>query len=243
MNRLLSLLSVLLLSAGLAVAQPFNPAASPQAQVVSGNARFTVLTDRLIRMEWSPSGQFEDRATLAIVNRNLPVPRFTVQQGRNGLTIKTAAVTLTYRGNDAFSADNLKASFKMKGKTVTWHPGLDASGNLLGTARTLDGCSGPEQINYSDPMEPGILSRDGWAVVDESARHIFVKDDSDWGEWVDPRPEEGVQDFYLFAYGHDYKAALADFTKVAGKMPLFSNIEIALFKTCNADIRSLRKLA
>ena len=173
MNRLLSLLSVLLLSAGLAVAQPFNPAASPQAQVVSGNARFTVLTDRLIRMEWSPSGQFEDRATLAIVNRNLPVPRFTVQQGRNGLTIKTAAVTLTYRGNDAFSADNLKASFKMKGKTVTWHPGLDASGNLLGTARTLDGCSGPEQINYSDPMEPGILSRDGWAVVDESARHIF----------------------------------------------------------------------
>ncbi|MBQ1622968.1 MAG: DUF5110 domain-containing protein [Bacteroidales bacterium] len=220
MNRLLSLLSVLLLSAGLAVAQPFNPAASPQAQVVSGNARFTVLTDRLIRMEWSPSGQFEDRATLAIVNRNLPVPRFTVQQGRNGLTIKTAAVTLTYRGNDAFSADNLKASFKMKGKTVTWHPGLDASGNLLGTARTLDGCSGPEQINYSDPMEPGILSRDGWAVVDESARHIFVKDDSDWGEWVAPRPEEGVQDLYLFAYGHDYKAALADFTKVAGKMPL-----------------------
>ena len=166
-----------------------NPVADPAAVVTSGNARFTVLTDRLIRMEWSPSGQFEDRATLAIVNRNLPVPRFTVQQGRNGLTIKTAAVTLTYRGNDAFSADNLKASFKMKGKTVTWHPGLDASGNLLGTARTLDGCSGPEQINYSDPMEPGILSRDGWAVVDESARHIFVKDDSDWGEWVASRPE------------------------------------------------------
>ena len=220
MKRLVSILAAVLLSAGMLVAQPFNPVAASDAQVIAGKARFTVLTDRLVRMEWSPSGAFEDHATLAIVNRNLPVPRFTVQKGKEGLTIKTAALTLTYRGNDTFSADNLKASFKLNGKTVTWHPGMDASGNLMGTARTLDGCSGPDHINYSDPMEPGILSRDGWAVVDESTRHIFVKDGSDWGEWVAPRPEEGVQDLYLFAYGHDYKAALADFTKVAGKMPL-----------------------
>ena len=39
-----------------------NPVAAPGAQVVSGNARFTVLTDRLIRMEWAPEAQFEDRA-------------------------------------------------------------------------------------------------------------------------------------------------------------------------------------
>ena len=220
MKRLVSILAAVLLSAGMLVAQPFDPVAASEAQVIAGKARFTVLTDRLIRMEWSPSGEFEDHATLAVVNRNLPVPRFTVQKGKEGLTIKTAALTLTYRGNDAFSADNLKASFRLNGKTVTWHPGMDASGNLMGTARTLDGCSGPDHINYSDPMEPGILSRDGWAVVDESSRHIFVKDGSDWGEWVAPRPEEGVQDLYLFAYGHDYKAALADFTKVAGKMPL-----------------------
>ena len=220
MKRLVSILAAVLLSAGMLVAQPFNPVAASDAQVIAGKARFTVLTDRLVRMEWSPSGAFEDHATLAIVNRNLPVPRFTVQKGKDGLTIKTAALTLTYRGNDTFSADNLKASFKLNGKTVTWHPGMVASGNLMGTARTLDGCSGPDHINYSDPMEPGILSRDGWAVVDESTRHIFVKDGSDWGEWVAPRPEEGVQDLYLFAYGHDYKAALADFTKVAGKMPM-----------------------
>ena len=221
MKRLLLILSAVLLTASPVIAQAYDPAASSDAQVILGNARFTVLTDRLVRMEWSPSGRFEDHATLAIVNRNLPVPKYSVQKNKDGLTIRTSALTLSYREDAGpFTADNLKVSFRMNGKTVVWRPGMDASGNLMGTARTLDGCSGPDHINYSDPMEPGILSRDGWAVVDESKRHIFVSDDSDWGEWVAPRPEVDVQDWYLFAYGHDYKTALADFAKVAGKMPL-----------------------
>ena len=197
-----------------------NPQAAPGAQVVAGNARFTVLTDRLVRMEWSPEARFEDRATLAIVNRNLPVPQYTVSRQGEGVTIKTKALTLTYKGGGKFTPGNLQVRFRMKGKTVTWHPGADASGNLMGTARTLDGCMGPDKINNNDPMEPGILSRDGWAVVDESSRHLFVKDDSDWGEWVAVRPDGDVQDLYLFAYGHDYKAALADYAKVAGRIPM-----------------------
>ena len=47
------------------------------AVVISGNARFTVLTPQLIRMEYSNTAQFEDRATLAFLNRNVPVPEFT----------------------------------------------------------------------------------------------------------------------------------------------------------------------
>ena len=197
-----------------------DPVANPKAQVVSGNARFTVLTDRLIRMEWSENGKFEDNATLAIINRNLPVPAFTTARSGSGVQIKTSAVTLNYSGNGRFDKENLSVSFKLNGKTVTWYPGKEDTGNLMGTARTLDGCMGPDKINNNDPMELGIISRDGWAIVDESARHIFVKDDSDWGEWVQARGEGDVQDLYIFAYGHDYTDALADFTKVAGKIPL-----------------------
>lgn len=197
-----------------------DPVANPKAQVVSGNARFTVLTDRLIRMEWSENGKFEDNATLAIINRNLPVPAFTTAKSGSGVQIKTSAVTLNYSGNGRFDKENLSVSFKLNGKTVTWYPGKEDTGNLMGTARTLDGCMGPDKINNNDPMELGIISRDGWAIVDESARHIFVKDDSDWGEWVQARGEGDVQDLYIFAYGHDYTDALADFTKVAGKIPL-----------------------
>ena len=217
MKKLLLLTAALL--AALSGMAANNPVARPDAQVVVGNARFTVLTDRLIRMEWSENGAFEDHATLAIVNRDLPVPKYTATRSGEGVTIRTAAVTLTYKGG-RFAADNLSASFKLGGKTVTWRPGMEATGNLMGTARTLDGCTGPDHINNNDPMELGILSRDGWAIVDESARHIFVPDDSDWGEWVSVRPEGDKLDLYLFAYGHDYKGALADYTKVAGKIPM-----------------------
>ncbi len=192
-----------------------NPKADDRAMVVAGNARFTVLTDRLIRMEWSEGGAFEDNATLAIVNRNLPVPAFSVKRSGDAVTIKTDRVTLSYTGEGRFDGSNLSVSFKMNGKKVTWTPDSEATGNLKGTNRTLDMCEGPNV-----ELETGILSRDGWSIVDESSRHILKKDGSDWGEWVDVRPEKDVQDLYIFAYGHDYTGALSDFTKIAGKIPM-----------------------
>ena len=165
-----------------------EPRAAGEAVVEAGNARFTVLTDRLIRMEWSEDGVFEDRASLAIVNRNLPVPSFSVSRSGGSLTLKTGKVTLKYSGGE-FDENSLRVSFKMSGKTQVWYPGKEDKGNLLGTSRTLDKCKGFGQLNPGDPMEPGILSRDGWTIVDESSRHLFEKDDSDWGEWVTCRPE------------------------------------------------------
>lgn len=218
-SKLIALAAVCLAGISQAYAQN-NPVADQKAIVVSGNARFTVLTDRLIRMEWDAAGKFEDNATLAIVNRNLPVPKFSVTDNGTGITIKTDALTLKYSKNGKFDEKNLSVSFKLNGKTVKWHPGLEDTGNLLGTSRTLDRCEGPDKMSKSDPMEPGIISRNGWAIVDESERHLLKPDSSDWGEWVDVRPEGDRQDLYIFAYGHDYMGALADFTKVAGKIPL-----------------------
>ena len=202
----------------------FHPEASKDAQVPVGKARFTVLTSRLIRMEWAADAQFEDRATLGIVNRNLEVPSFDVRKSKSKVVISTSDMTLTYSGQNKFSAENLSISFRMadpkskKGvKTVTWYPGLDDSGNLLSTARTLDRCDGVTTI---DPYDKGVLSRDGWAVVDESDRHVFVPVESDWKYWVECRPQGERQDLYFFGYGHDYTDALADFTKVSGKIPL-----------------------
>ena len=203
-----------------AAAQVHQPVASDEAVVIEGNARFTILTDRLIRMEWAEDGVFEDRASLAVLNRKLPVPSFQVSRNGGNLTIKTGAVTLSYKGPECFTEENLKVSFRMNGHLQVWYPGKDAGANLLGTARTLDKCKGFGQLNPGDPMEPGILSRDGWAVIDESSRHLMCKDDSSWGEWVVPRPDGKRIDWYMFAYGHDYTAALSDFTKVAGKIPL-----------------------
>ena len=197
-----------------------NPKATPEATVVCGNARFTVLTDRLIRMEWSEDGIFEDRASLAVINRELPVPAFRTGKKGDGVTIATGKVTLSYSGGK-FCRDNLCVSFKLNGKTRTWRPGDSPDGNLKGTTRTLDGCLGYERLSHTEKeLEDGLISRDGWAVVDESSRHLLQRDESDWQEWVCERPAGERIDWYIFAYGHDYLDALKDFTKIAGNVPL-----------------------
>ena len=215
MKRFLVLLTALACTLSPAIAD--NPKADAKAVVTSGNARFTVLTPQLIRMEWSADGQFEDRATLTFVNRETPVPEFKVRESRSKLTITTPALTLTYLKNGKFSDKNLKAVFTLNGKEVVWTPGMENPQNLLGTTRTLDGADGSK---LKEPMEQGILSRAGWSLIDDSQRHVLTPDGSEWEEWIEARPEGDRQDLYLFAYGHDYKQALADYALVAGRAPM-----------------------
>ena len=216
MKRATILFTVLWLTLGAAAAG--NPKADPRAVVEAGNARFTVLTPQLIRMEWSEDGRFEDRATLTFVNRRTPVPDFKVRDTKSRLTITTPALTLTYTKGGRFSDKNLKAVFRLNGREVVWTPGTEDPQNLMGTTRTLDGCDGRKLGR--EPMEQGLLSRAGWSVVDDSGRHVLTPDGSAWKEWVEARPAGDRQDLYLFAYGHDYKQALADFQLVAGRAPL-----------------------
>ena len=215
MKRFLALLTALACTLSPAIAD--NPKADAKAVVTSGNARFTVLTPQLIRMEWSADGQFVDRATLTFVNRETPVPEFKVRESKSKLTITTPALTLTYLKNGKFSDKNLKAVFTLNGREVVWTPGMENPQNLLGTTRTLDGADGSK---LKEPMEQGILSRAGWSLIDDSQRHVLTPDGSEWEEWVEARPEGDRQDLYLFAYGHDYKQALADYALVAGRAPM-----------------------
>ena len=57
-----------------------NPIADPRAVVVVGNARFTVLTPEMIRMEWAAEAKFEDHASFVFINRRLPVPKFSKEE-------------------------------------------------------------------------------------------------------------------------------------------------------------------
>lgn len=195
-----------------AFGQADNPVADPRAIVISGQARFTVLTSQLIRMEWAEEKQFEDHASLVFVNRRLPVPAFRTSSEKNWLVLRTDKLLLRYKKDSGqFTQDNLRVQFELNGKTVTWAPGTEDKGNLQGTIRTLDGVKG------ATPLGSGLLSRDGWVLIDDSERPLF--DNSDW-PWVMPRPAGKRQDWYLFAYGHEYRKALRDYTRVAGKIPL-----------------------
>jgi Glycosyl hydrolases family 31 TIM-barrel domain/Glycosyl hydrolase family 31 C-terminal domain/Domain of unknown function (DUF5110) len=215
MNVSTTVVAMALIVTPLAAQQPqvaaADPVADPAATIVDGHARFTLLTPRLVRMEWSADGHFEDRASLAFIQRRLPVPHHTVRRAGGWLTIQTDDLTLRYRGGGRFGAANLEVRLRVDGRDVVWHPGAADSANLEGTTRTLDGAKGPV------PLEPGLLSRAGWTVVDDSQRPLF--DHAPW-PWVAARPPGERQDLYFFGYGHDYKGELADFIKVSGRMPM-----------------------
>jgi alpha-glucosidase len=207
-----------------------NPVADPKAIVVLGHARFTVLTPQLIRMEWAADGKFEDHASFVFLNRRLPVPKFETTATKGGtnqlLSINTSALKLSYSPSDdgRFTPENLSIALTVDGKPVIWHPGLEDPENLQGTTRTLDGARGDKT---KEPIEPGLISRSGWALVDDSTRPLFDSADfrflqgekSPW-PWAIERPAGDRQDWYFFGYGHDYRQALGDFVKVAGRIPL-----------------------
>ena len=188
-----------------------RPRAHPAAVVVHGDVRFTVLTPRLVRLEWSEEGVFEDRASYAFPTRYSEAPpAFATAEADGQLMIDTGALRIRYRlGSGRFTADNLAIEYELNGTRHTWYPGLPDTGNLRGTRRTLDGCVGDA------PLEPGLISRDGWAVFDDSA-HVVFGDDG----WVAPRPDHALQDWYFFGYGHDYKAALQEYRCFGGATPL-----------------------
>ena len=207
-----------------------DPIANPKAVVTLGNARFTVLTPQLIRMEWAADGRFEDHASFVFINRRLPVPQFDTSMpaagNGHGITIATSALKLHYSpsADGRFTPDNLSIQLTVDGKQVTWHPGLADPENLQGTTRTLDGALGSKT---KEPIEPGLISRSGWALVDDSTRPLFDSADfsfplgekSPW-PWVIERPSGDRQDWYFFGYGHNYRQALGDYVKVAGRIPL-----------------------
>ena len=201
--------------------------ASAQNNVAYHDAqvRFTVVTDGVIRLEWQPEGKFTDNASFVASERDYPQVDYKVRKRGKNVEVTTSKMTLTYKMNSGkLTADNL--TIKAADGFFTWKPGMKQKENLKGTFRTLDGLEGDLQTQTwvqdmkqgeHRQFEDGVLAKDGWTLIDESENLLF--DDSDWA-WVTERPEGECQDWYFMAYGHDYKAALKDFTVFAGKMPL-----------------------
>ncbi len=207
-----------------------NPVADPAAVVTSGNARFTVLTSQMIRIQYSSTAQFEDRATFGIVNRRLSVPEFTTETSDGYLYIRTSDLELRYKEGSEFNPadkkpDNLMVTFQLNGRNVIWYPGKDDSMNLLGTCRTLDTAWGD---NARNRLEKGLLSRAGWSIIDESpstlrgdgsSTYAFEPKEDGITWWANPVDKTAI-DWYFLGYGHEYKKCIQDYTKVGGRVPL-----------------------
>lgn len=188
--------------------------ADPRTVVQGPGYRITVLTSRMLRLERSEDDAFTDAPTQVVAHRRLDLPEYRVATGPDGLDLWTEHLHLHY-DTGPFTAAGLSVTVLQRTRTAhetTWRygdPQVVAPGpNLGGTTRTLDGVDG------AVPLDPGLLSRRGHAVVDDSASLLLTPDG-----WVAPRPPGG-QDLYVLAYGLDHRDALRDWFRLTGASPL-----------------------
>ena len=149
------------------------PKAEPSAAVTGANYRITVLTERLLRLEYCDEGCFEDRATQVVLDRKFAPCDFRVCEKETSLEITTRYLHLVYDRKE-FSEEGLSIEITGIGASRKWHYNSppDRGGNFGGTTRTLD------EVDGSCEIEPGLLSMDGWAVLDDSGSLLL--DENGW---------------------------------------------------------------
>ncbi len=182
-------------------------------EVVDGKARFQVVTPTLIRLEYAEDGRFEDRPTLTLGARPETATHYSSTVEHGWRVIRTSRVELRWRRGGGFGADDLVLRFRDGRRTREVAPQADVEHDYLGGwTRALDLSDGPE------PLNNGILTREGWYVLDDSATALLVDDGADFR--VRPERKGDYRDWYAFAYGHDYRRALSDLRTLTGSAPL-----------------------
>lgn len=100
-----------------------TPIAAKEAIVAGEKYRFTILTSRLIRIEYSETGCFEDRAPQTVINREFDVPKFDVQESNGILTIITEHIELTYDMENLSCPHHLKFAIQARIREL-WQAGF-----------------------------------------------------------------------------------------------------------------------
>ncbi|MBK5200630.1 MAG: DUF5110 domain-containing protein [Spirochaetaceae bacterium] len=171
------------------------------------NVRLSIITDRLIRFEYSKDKKFVDDQSLMVVNRNYHECEFNVEVRDKFIYISTAYLVVECNGEE-FSSFGLSVQLKhsLKSTLCLWRYG-DKVDNLGGTARTLD------TINGECELEDGIFSKSGYAIIDDSFSMLLNEN------FVKSR-EKGKKDLYFFGYGIDFVQGLKDYYYISGKTPM-----------------------
>ena len=203
--------------------------ANPKSIIRGDKYRFTVLTERLIRLEYNDNGNFIDDPTELVINRNLPLPKFEVIDNANFISITTKYFKLTYikgksfLGGKANPANNLKV--ELLGTSSYWYYGH------------------PEIRNFGKPNSEiakggikgkGLYSSDGMASIDDSSNYIFNED----GTVI--QNDDLRIDTYLFMYKNDFDLALKDYFEITGYPALPPRYAFGTWWSSNDDYNDLK---
>lgn len=203
--------------------------ANPKSIVQGKNYRFTVLTERLIRLEYNDNGNFVDEPTQLVLYRNLKKPEFSVEEDTNFVVITTKYFKLTY----------IKGKSFLGGKAS---PAANLKVELLNTDRYWY-YGHPEVRNFGLPNSSleegglkgkGLYSQDGIASIDDSSS-LILNENGSAKHLADLRI-----DTYLFMYNKDFELALKDYYQITGFPALVPRYALGNWWSSNYDYDDLK---
>ncbi len=185
---------------------------TPSTFVYRGkNYRISILSDTLIRLEYSESGSFNDYPTFFAQNRSFGQPKVEVVEDESILIIRNDNFVLEYKKNKNFVGSKLMPEQNLK-VTITntekiWYFNHPEARNFKGTAFSLD------NMNGSVDLDKGLFSLDGFTSIDDERTPILDKS----GNIIAPNYMN--IDTYLFVYNSNFGIGLRDYFNLTG-LPL-----------------------
>ena len=193
-----------------------SAAISDKRYTVQGaHFRITVLSEMIVRLEYSPNGVFNDRPTQLVRKRNFATPDMQMQQDDRVLIITTKYFTLNYIKDAPFvgpamdPGKNLKITLNSHevDRQKDWYYGIPEPRNLGGNTVSSD-------VDVPKSVQKGLFSLDGFVTLDDSLGKIMMDD----GTMEDPKT--GNIDLYVMMYDKDFKQLLIDYFKLTGSPSL-----------------------
>ena len=185
------------------------------------NYRITILSERLIRFEYSLNNEFYDGATEIVHNRAFSAPKIKVEQDSNYLVITTKYFILQYAKEKPFKGPALAPDSNLKVKLVNtdklWYYGHPEARNFKGSAFSI------EDFGDGTKLSNGLYSTDGFAMLDDS-KSMLIDNDG----FIIPNDTKRI-DFYLFAYRRDFGLCLKDYFTLTGYPPMLPRYALGIW--------------
>ncbi len=189
--------------------------------IIGSKYRITILSDILIRLEYSETGTFEDRPTEQIRFRHFDVAKFTKKEDENFLVINTNYFKLEYQKNKPFYGSKVSPDqflkISLNNTDKFWYFSHPEARNFKGAGYSLDNADGNAVYGK------GLYSTDGFVSIDDAQSLIFNKDGS-----LGKRSDNRI-DTYVFMYRKDFGLCLRDYFKLTGKPSLIPRYALGVW--------------
>lgn len=214
----------------------YSDAISNKSNIVQGEKyRFTILTPRLVRMEYSETGEFEDRLTTLVINRKTDKVDFKLKEDKKYIEITTSYFRLTYQKNKPFYSGKIDTMKNLKVELLNtdriWYYGHPEVRNYGAPSNSLDDSAGKLKL------KKGLYSVDGFASINDNS-DIVTED------FKIIKRNNDVIDIYLFMYLKDFALCLKDYYLITGSPSLIPRYALGNWWSKNEeyDDLSLRNL-